>query len=561
MKNMKRLISMLLATVMVLGLAACGKPAAGSTSNEEQIKLTIGIPSKANVSAWNDNKLTLWLEEETGYDLEIINFSSTADEYRTQLATMVSGGEKLPDILLWFDNLPVEYEQDGYFFDLATFFDDEEFMKDYDYDDMLKKNLDPVTLQRVYNEGRDPDGHWWAFPYIGYEETPEEFLFINKVWLDKLGLEMPKTWDDFVNVMTAFRTQDPNGNGIADEIPMIGSAAHSRSNIPNWIINNFISYHYGSKVQPDENGQMVFTCMQDGFREGVRAGRKLYDAGLLSDMAWTVKENSELASAYTPADGVAKCGIITGYFVLTCTKGNDVIKEYIPLEPLQDSYISLQPAGLDYWNYITADCENPEAAFNVLCTLAGIEGSRRQYFGEEGVDWEFATDYETGEQGVYVLNDDAFAGQTDSTWAINLCQTGWLREPGDDTKDIPFHQKADPNPPAESGELDWDGHYDKVTDELIETWVAYGKAHNPETVYKSSLIYTAEEEEKNGNASSDIYHYTREMIAKFMTGVLDIDNDADWQNFCDTIMNNLNGKAFLETSQAAYERYLANAGE
>ena len=45
-------------------------------------------------------------------------------------------------------------------------------------------------------------------------------MFINKTWLDKLGLQMPTTWDELENVLDAFKTQDPNGNGKADEVPM-----------------------------------------------------------------------------------------------------------------------------------------------------------------------------------------------------------------------------------------------------------------------------------------------------------------------------------------------------
>ncbi len=32
-------------------------------------------------------------------------------------------------------------------------------------------------------------------------------MFINKTWLDKLGLEMPTTWDELENVLEAFKTQ------------------------------------------------------------------------------------------------------------------------------------------------------------------------------------------------------------------------------------------------------------------------------------------------------------------------------------------------------------------
>ena len=48
----------------------------------------------------------------------------------------------------------------------------------------------------------------------------ESHWFINKTWLDKLNLEIPKTVDELTNVLRAFRDNDMNGNGEKDEIPM-----------------------------------------------------------------------------------------------------------------------------------------------------------------------------------------------------------------------------------------------------------------------------------------------------------------------------------------------------
>ncbi len=52
-----------------------------------------------------------------------------------------------------------------------------------------------------------------------YQSTGQH-VFINKVWLDKLGLKMPKTWDELETVLKAFVSKDPNGDGKADEIGM-----------------------------------------------------------------------------------------------------------------------------------------------------------------------------------------------------------------------------------------------------------------------------------------------------------------------------------------------------
>ena len=41
-------------------------------------------------------------------------------------------------------------------------------------------------------------------------------LVIRQDWLDKLGLEAPKTLDDFMTVAKAFTNDDPDGNGKKD---------------------------------------------------------------------------------------------------------------------------------------------------------------------------------------------------------------------------------------------------------------------------------------------------------------------------------------------------------
>ena len=54
--------------------------------------------------------------------------------------------------------------------------------------------------------------------------TPNR-MFINKAWIDKLGLTMPTTTDELKTVLKAFHDQDPNENGVQDEIGAYGYQA------------------------------------------------------------------------------------------------------------------------------------------------------------------------------------------------------------------------------------------------------------------------------------------------------------------------------------------------
>ena len=63
------------------------------------------------------------------------------------------------------------------------------------------------------------DGNIYSLPQVN-DDGCGMMLFINQVWLDKLGLEMPKTFDEYIEVLRAFKEKDPNGNGESDEIPL-----------------------------------------------------------------------------------------------------------------------------------------------------------------------------------------------------------------------------------------------------------------------------------------------------------------------------------------------------
>ena len=65
-------------------------------------------------------------------------------------------------------------------------------------------------------------------------------MWLYKPWMDQLGLEWPDTTEDFYNVLKAFKTQDPNGNGKADEVPLIGATTSWRTDPFGFLMNSFI---------------------------------------------------------------------------------------------------------------------------------------------------------------------------------------------------------------------------------------------------------------------------------------------------------------------------------
>jgi len=66
------------------------------------------------------------------------------------------------------------------------------------------------------------NGKIMAIPSSNHADGSLHSLWIRKDWLDKLGLEVPKTLEQLEQVARAFVEQDPDGNGAADTIGIIG---------------------------------------------------------------------------------------------------------------------------------------------------------------------------------------------------------------------------------------------------------------------------------------------------------------------------------------------------
>lgn len=153
-----------------------------------------------------------------------------------------------------------------------------------------------------------PDGHIYSVPYVTGAPKVDFAPYINQKWLDKLGLKMPTTTEELREVLRAFKTQDPNGNGKPDEIPF--SADPNNKNI------GYLAGWFGMPVDTSGftmiDGKLEFGANTEEYKEMVKYMASLNKEGLLDpelftqDLAtWKGKGNQELygvSIAYNSAD-------------------------------------------------------------------------------------------------------------------------------------------------------------------------------------------------------------------------------------------------------------------
>ncbi|MBP1963211.1 extracellular solute-binding protein [Paenibacillus aceris] len=216
MKASKKVVGTLLVTTMI---SACSNQSDEGKSSPDghgipSINITMNSRSLPYVEASpniNEDIYVKRLEElsKTNVNIEII----PATDFDQKLNLLLAANEKLPDLLeISAINTKVSTPaiNNGAFTELNDLIDK--------FGPNLKSNIpkeawDSPTISK--------DGKIYAIPAMS-GTTRNQVVFMRKDWLDKLGLQVPKTIDEYINVLTAFRDKDPNGNGKKDEIPFSG---------------------------------------------------------------------------------------------------------------------------------------------------------------------------------------------------------------------------------------------------------------------------------------------------------------------------------------------------
>ncbi|MBO2944614.1 extracellular solute-binding protein [Paenibacillus sp. F411] len=262
----------LLSTAVLVGVVGCSNGGSSATpaktpdsSSSEPFELSLQFHHESQVPE-NDSRILKMIEEYTNTNINVIGVPSSSNTEKFSV-TVASGN--FPSAIKAFYEVPVVNAiKSGVFWEIGP------YLKDY-------PNLSAIKPQ-VYDNLK-VQGKIYGIPSV--RDLARNTITYRKDWLEKLGLPEPATVDEFYNMLKAFTTQDPDGNGKDDTYGLIES--NSLANF------DMIAGFFGAPNQWGvEDGKLIPSFQTEAYLEALQFYRKLFDEKIINqDFPITSYEN------------------------------------------------------------------------------------------------------------------------------------------------------------------------------------------------------------------------------------------------------------------------------
>ncbi len=554
----KRIFAALLAAMMVGGLTACGgdsqtdsSQVTGGNSGEstqtaeepvnpkgeypivnETYNMSVLISQLPNVSDLTTNEYTKWLEETTNIhlDMTIVPSEGYNDKFNLMLSTddypevIMSGAGGNSDI--------VKYGMEE-----KIYIPMNEYIEKYSVD-LVKRWEEMPEIQEGMTA---PDGNVYALPafegYAGHGAVSYK-QWINQGWLDKLGLSVPTTTDEYYEVLKAFKEQDPNGNGQADEVPLSGATGTWAADPYLFVLNAFD--HYDESLIRLKDNEFTGCANTDGFKEGLKFLNKLYMEGLL-DPASLTQDGTQLQQL-SQNEGDILGAYSAGHIGMGININNkEIFDNWTYVLPLKgpEGYQGIPVSDKLTVNggmyAITDKCKNPAAAFRMADLWFGDydPNSYQSINWDKGRKWEDPDEGAKGVTGYEALFKYIPMENTE----MNVDRWGGTTAWGS-MKEAKLYAQFDGDP---KDAANYEGYLIQVTEEY--------KKYDSEYEQIMPAWFDTDVSEELNNLFTPINDYVKASIVDFVSGVKNV--DTDWDAYISGL-EQLGYSDYIAKYQAAY---------
>lgn len=296
--------------------------------------------------------------------IELVVTQPAHNQYHEKMLISFASGD-MPDVVEIQPDYPQDYLQlakEGAIVPLDKF-----IAKSKAFKKVNKKYLNALKFR----------GHIYAVPMNSGGGCP---TYIRKDWLDNLGLKVPTTYQELMNVARAFTFNDPDRNGKNDTVGYTLPGLDSSMYLQDFYLgaeHDFVKVH----------GKWVDGFTRPNFKKALMRLHAAYKAKILDQELFTNKTSTAREKFYA-----GKVGIFPYWAGVWARTFQDNTAANFP----KANVIAIPAiSGAHYLNRIgpmyaiTKACKNPEGVFNALFAymVDGGEGETLFTYGVEDLHW------------------------------------------------------------------------------------------------------------------------------------------------------------------------------
>ena len=398
-------------------------------------------------------------------------------------------------------------------------------------------DTDPTYRAQVTS----PDGHIYALTAMqdmGFDSL--SVSIINKTWLDELGLPVPSTTDEFYETLKAFKENDMAGNGRTIPFSFLyQESADLNREVKRefeWIFLAFGVPETPTHVMIEDNGELIFTASQEGYKEAIKYLHKLYSEGLIDPEVF-----SQDRTLLTNKIRQMNVGCYTDYRLESSMASEEIQDNYVIMPPLKgpngDQRWLRAKAGMSDGAFaITSACQHPEIAIRWLDNINTPENSIQMLYGmfkEAGWNQSEALVPSTDYPGKWTSNTD-------------------LRPADVNPSDWPWSAPIGSSPVIVPHEVIDEYIAERANNVAKERACAIYRPYLTEYPYNYPFRFTLEEIDELNIIQTDLLNYIYQTVA---TWIADGGVEEGWDDYL-TQLDNLGLQDYMRLYQQAYERSL-----
>ena len=558
-----RWLAAVLAVLMLLALAACGSggektpeatkapeatktpeatkaPEAPAVSEEpdketyplveEPMTFTLWTAYSATSAAYIDSILEIpvfdKLEEKLNVFIDPTCVSSAAAKEAFNI--MVGSGEEydlINMIGMYYTGGVVGALNDGVSIDIRDYV--------YEYMPNFVARAQELGVEKdlVTDDGRM--GAFYTLQSPGGSTMKTLGVAIRQDWLDALKLDMPTTYDEIHEFLKASNTE----YGATMFVNYIGIA---NANELTAGYNICASESSGRQPLSVRDGVVEMDWLRDEFRDYLTMMNEWYEEGLIwPDFAtgkhsWITFNDSAVSDLLAGKISIAQMelGDASTFPSKAVEDQSGMVLSAMPMPKLEentDVHVIAESSKYGVGWVVTPFCENIDVICRYVDYMFTDEGAELCSFGIEGSSYNKVGD---GYEFTELMTNDKDGRSVKTLFDIYMF----------DGQTCPFYCLSERNLLA-------------YTEEAVNYGKVWASGHDDAYLLPSSLSATAEENDTWSAHWNEIDTYVVESMPKFIIGELDIEDDAAWQSFKDTIIE-MGAEELVATKQAAYDRYL-----